>query len=77
MWWTFVLFVAAINGLENPEGVGRLPACKFHEALTAAIGLSNSNIVGWNSWNIFACDINQEKILTAAQKTVDLGLRVS
>jgi hypothetical protein len=39
--------------------------------------MSNSYIVGWNSWNIFACDISQEKILMAAQKTVELGLRVS
>ncbi|KAI5837182.1 glycoside hydrolase superfamily [Morchella snyderi] len=30
--------------------------------------------LGWNSWNAFRCDINEEKFLTAGQKLIDLGL---
>jgi alpha-galactosidase len=31
--------------------------------------------LGWNSWNAFACDVSEEKILTAAKEIVDLGLK--
>ncbi|KAF1986732.1 glycoside hydrolase family 27 protein [Aulographum hederae CBS 113979] len=31
--------------------------------------------LGWNSWNAFNCDINEEKFLTAAQKMIDLGFK--
>lgn len=33
--------------------------------------------LGWNSWNAYQLNINEEKILSAAQKLVDLGLKVS
>lgn len=32
--------------------------------------------LGWNSWNAYKVDINEEKFLSAAQKLVDLGLKV-
>lgn len=31
--------------------------------------------LGWNSWNAFGCDINETKIMTAANEVVNLGLR--
>jgi alpha-galactosidase len=31
--------------------------------------------LGWNSWNAFACDINEEKVMTAANEVVKLGLK--
>jgi hypothetical protein len=31
--------------------------------------------LGWNSWNAFSCDINETKILTAANQIVSLGLK--
>ncbi|KAE9976346.1 hypothetical protein BLS_001365 [Venturia inaequalis] len=31
--------------------------------------------LGWNSWNAYQLNINEEKILSAAQKLVDLGLK--
>ncbi|KAF2740832.1 alpha-galactosidase [Polyplosphaeria fusca] len=31
--------------------------------------------LGWNSWNAFACNIEESKFLTAAQKFIDLGLK--
>ena len=30
--------------------------------------------MGWNSWNIWHCDINEDKIKGAADKIVELGL---
>ncbi|KUJ16512.1 alpha-galactosidase 1 [Mollisia scopiformis] len=33
--------------------------------------------LGWNSWNAFACDINETKLLTAANQIVSLGLKDS
>lgn len=32
--------------------------------------------LGWNSWNAYDCNINEEKFLSAAKKLVDLGLKV-
>ena len=31
--------------------------------------------LGWNSWNTFECDVNETKILTAANQVVNLGLK--
>jgi alpha-galactosidase len=33
--------------------------------------------LGWNSWNAYRCDINEDKFLSAAQMIVTLGLKVS
>ncbi|EOQ98816.1 Alpha-galactosidase [Wallemia ichthyophaga EXF-994] len=38
-------------------------------------GVAITPQMGWNSWNTFACDIDQDVILQSAQKLVDLGLR--
>jgi hypothetical protein len=31
--------------------------------------------LGWNSWNAFSCDVDETKILTAANEIVNLGLK--
>lgn len=31
--------------------------------------------LGWNSWNAFSCDIDAEKVMTAANEVVNLGLK--
>lgn len=31
--------------------------------------------LGWSSWNDFGCEINADKIMTAAKQMVDLGLK--
>lgn len=31
--------------------------------------------LGWNSWNAFGCNINAADIITAANETVNLGLK--
>lgn len=49
--------------------------------LPAALGLELPNNVGklpalgWNSWNAYACDVDQAKILQAANAMVDLGFK--
>ncbi|KAH8692767.1 alpha-galactosidase 1 [Talaromyces proteolyticus] len=37
-------------------------------------GVGRLPALGWNSWNAFNCDIDEDKFLTAAQKLKDLGL---
>ena len=37
-------------------------------------GLAETPQMGWNSWNKFACDINEELIKATADKMVELGL---
>lgn len=31
--------------------------------------------MGWNSWNMYACEIDESKFLAAAEKMVDTGLK--
>ena len=31
--------------------------------------------LGWNSWNAFNCDVNETKIVTAANEIINLGLK--
>lgn len=31
--------------------------------------------LGWNSWNAFMCDVDAEKVMTAANEVVNLGLK--
>ncbi|KAF2143327.1 glycoside hydrolase family 27 protein [Aplosporella prunicola CBS 121167] len=44
-------------------------------ALVLPDGVGKLPALGWNSWNAFACDINEEKFLTAANKFVELGFK--
>lgn len=50
-----------------------IPATK---ALTADNNVGKLPALGWNSWNAYNCDINEAHFLSAAQKLVDLGLKV-
>ncbi|KAL1297439.1 hypothetical protein AAFC00_004969 [Neodothiora populina] len=38
-------------------------------------GLALTPQMGWNTWNTFACDVDEELILSTAQTLVDLGFR--
>ena len=31
--------------------------------------------LGWNTWNAFGCNIDQDKVMTAANEVVKLGLK--
>jgi len=44
-------------------------------AIVHSDGTGKLPALGWNSWNAFYCDIDETKILTAAQQVVDLGLK--
>ena len=47
-----------------------------HAAGTASYnGLAVTPQMGWDNWNAFGCKINQELLLTTAQRIVDFGLR--
>jgi alpha-galactosidase len=57
--------------------VGLLAATSIAVALPGKNGIGKLPALGWNSWNAFRCNISEEKFLSAAQKIVDLGLKVS
>ncbi|KFY67926.1 hypothetical protein V496_01334 [Pseudogymnoascus sp. VKM F-4515 (FW-2607)] len=52
-----------------------LAAALSTEALVYKDGTGRLPALGWNSWNAFYCDITEEKIMTAANKVVSLGLK--
>lgn len=43
--------------------------------LTSPGGVGRLPALGWNSWNEYACDINETVFLEVAHLMVDLGLR--
>ena len=38
-------------------------------------GLALTPQMGWDNWNAFGCDVDEELLLSTAQKMVDFGLR--
>lgn len=38
-------------------------------------GLALTPQMGWDNWNAFGCKINEDLLLSTAQKIVDFGLR--
>jgi alpha-galactosidase len=62
------------NALVRKDGV----VCPFSPIIFRMFTNSKQGklpALGWNSWNAFGCDINSTKILTAANKIVNLGLK--
>jgi alpha-galactosidase len=53
--------------------LGAIPAT---DAFDSPTGVGKLPALGWNSWNAYGCNISEDKFLTAAQKLVDLGLKV-
>ncbi|KAH6663193.1 putative alpha-galactosidase B [Halenospora varia] len=45
------------------------------QALVLKDNVGKLPALGWNSWNAFHCDVNEEKIMTAANSIVSLGLK--
>lgn len=45
-------------------------------ALVLPDGVGRLPALGWNSWNEFACNISEDKFLTAANKFIELGFKV-
>ncbi|KAI1332841.1 glycoside hydrolase family 27 protein [Xylariaceae sp. FL0255] len=44
-------------------------------ALVWPDGTARVPALGWNSWNAYGCDVNETKVLDAAQALIDLGLK--
>lgn len=44
-------------------------------ALVSSDGTGKLPALGWNSWNEYACDINETVFLNVARDIVDLGLK--
>ncbi|PKY08682.1 putative alpha-galactosidase B [Aspergillus campestris IBT 28561] len=44
-------------------------------ALEMADGIGKLPALGWSTWNAFACEIDADKIMTAANQFVELGLK--
>jgi len=54
-------------------GLGLLPAAA---PLVLKDNVGKLPALGWNSWNAFHCDITESQFLAAANKFVELGLKV-
>jgi alpha-galactosidase len=44
--------------------------------ITAPKNVGKLPALGWNSWNAYSCNITEANFLSAAQKLIDLGLKV-
>lgn len=45
-------------------------------ALEWADGTGKLPALGWNSWNAYHCDINESRILDAANAIIEFGFKV-
>lgn len=45
-------------------------------SLVAKDNVGKLPAMGWNSWNAYNCNITEAHFLSAAQKIIDLGLKV-
>jgi len=52
-----------------------LGALPFSHGLAREGGVGRLPALGWNSWNAFGCNVDEAKILTAANNIVSLGLK--
>jgi alpha-galactosidase len=53
-----------------------LAAAPWVEGLKEPGGVGKLPALGWNSWNAFNCDIDEDKFMTAANQLKSLGLVV-
>jgi alpha-galactosidase len=47
------------------------------QALVLPGGVGRLPALGWNSWNAYACNINESSFLVAAEAMVSLGFKAS
>jgi alpha-galactosidase len=67
-----LLLVAALSAPLSAKGVDPLkPSGRW---TLKTVGNAETPPMGWNSWNAFGTDVNEEKVLGAAQAIVDTGL---
>lgn len=69
----FLIYISVSHQLNN--GLGRIPqmgtSCSIK---TSFFHVDYSNILGWNSWNHFHCNINENLIKETADYIVATGL---
>ncbi|KAL2558284.1 Alpha-galactosidase 3 [Forsythia ovata] len=61
-----------LSGKEKP--ITRIFDTSNYGILQLGNGLANTPQMGWNSWNYFACDINEEVIKETADALISTGL---
>jgi alpha-galactosidase len=61
-----------LNGQGNP--VSKIYDTSKYGILQLGNGLARTPQMGWNSWNYFACDINEKVIMETADALVSTGL---
>lgn len=71
---TALLALPAVLALVQKEGVVKIFMIWIVETMLKAIQ-GKLPALGWNSWNAFGCDVNETKIMTAANEVVNLGLK--
>jgi hypothetical protein len=56
-----------------------VPLHAFYFIIDAGIDVRKGKLpaLGWNSWNAFGCNVDETKIMTAANQIVNLGLKDS
>ncbi|PWI71730.1 glycoside hydrolase family 27 protein [Purpureocillium lilacinum] len=52
-----------------------LPLASGASGYVTKSGAGKLPSLGWNSWNMYGCDIDEAKFLAAAQKMIDTGLK--
>ncbi|KAF1996368.1 glycoside hydrolase family 27 protein [Amniculicola lignicola CBS 123094] len=69
---TFLLLTMVLLRGYYQLGLGLLP-------LSPPVGFNQTvgrlPALGWNSWNAFHCNINEDKFITAAKRLIELGLK--
>jgi alpha-galactosidase len=71
---TSLLGFPAAHALVQKNGVVSLSISRGHYSYTKTVQ-GKLPALGWNSWNAFGCDVNETKIMTAANEVVNLGLK--
>jgi len=70
--------VASLGASSAFAAVAPLPANGAMKAVAGPIQtVTKTPALGWNSWNAYACNINEAKVLAAANSMVSLGLKAA
>ncbi|KFZ09721.1 hypothetical protein V502_08532 [Pseudogymnoascus sp. VKM F-4520 (FW-2644)] len=59
----------------SPATLALLAGAPFALAAVKADAAGKLPTLGWNSWNAFSCNVDAEKVMTAANEVVNLGLK--
>lgn len=68
-WTPWLAFAATTAAYLNKDGKVIIPGASSYN------GLNLVPQMGWDNWNAYGCDVDEELLLTTAQAMVDYGLR--